>query len=227
MDKKNPKTLLSTFAELAGQEGDLVGPTVEDDIRRAVKRYGADAVRNAVKKLTTQKRGRPLEKDWPLLKEVHVEDAREWLAGRDPLAASSNYSIAKDYADRNLGQSHPADMKRIERKLKRKPFDRRLSMLITAWNLSRENYPYSAHIRTLEELKKVDLPAMWSTVLERARSEIADYQAKIGELPPEEFSIKQVEDAASQARMEVVLPREGWTLRGLAALSPLQPKRKG
>lgn len=103
-----------------GPKFDLVGPTVDDDIRRIIARYGTEAVKQAVKRVTKPKRGRKPEKDWPELREVIESDARDWLAGGDPFSSRSNYSIAKDFADKNPGHSHPATMKRIERKLVQK-----------------------------------------------------------------------------------------------------------
>ena len=41
-----------------GPKFDLVGPTVDDDIRRIIARYGTEAVKQAVKRVTKPKRGR-------------------------------------------------------------------------------------------------------------------------------------------------------------------------
>ena len=132
-----------------GPKFDLVGPTVDDDIRRIVTRYGAEAVKEAVKRETKAKRGRKPERDWPELREVIEADARDWLAGGDPFSSRSNYSIAKDFADRSPGHSHPATMKRIERKLVK---SRVWMTLVVAKNISREGYPYAEHIRALDAL---------------------------------------------------------------------------
>src|SRR5688572_6697707 len=63
---------------------DLVGPTVEDDIRRAIGRYGGEAVKAAALKLTKRKRGNPGINPLPDLWCFFQRDADEWLAGGDP-----------------------------------------------------------------------------------------------------------------------------------------------
>lgn len=193
-----------------GPKFDLVGPTVDDDIRRIIARYGTEAVKQAVKRVTKPKRGRKPEKDWPELREVIESDAREWLAGGDPFSSRSNYSIAKDFADKNPGHSHPATMKRIERKLVQK---RVWMTLVTAENFSREGYPYAVHIRALEALSEAGSHPVWASIRDRAKSDVADYEAKKGEVPPAHMSMKEVEDAARNA------------LLTLNALS--QPKKSG
>lgn len=193
-----------------GPKFDLVGPTVDDDIRRIIARYGTEAVKQAVKRVTKPKRGRKPEKDWPELREVVESDARDWLAGGDPFSSRSNYSIAKDFADKNPGHSHPATMKRIERKLVQK---RVWMTLVTAENFSREGYPYAVHIRALEALTEADSHPVWTSIRDRAKSNVADYEAKKGEAPPAHMSMKEVEDATRNA------------LLTLTALS--QPKKSG
>lgn len=193
-----------------GPKFDLVGPTIDDDIRRIIARYGTEAVKQAVKRVTKPKRGRKPEKDWPELREVIESDARDWLAGGDPFSSRSNYSIAKDFADKNPGHSHPATMKRIERKLVQK---RVWMTLVTAENFSREGYPYAVHIRALEALSEADSHPVWASIRDRAKSDVADYEAKKGEAPPAHMSMKEVEEAARNA------------LLTLNALS--QPKKSG
>ena len=173
---------------------DLVGPTVEDDIRRAILRYGAEAVKGAVKEATKAKIGRPREPDWPELKDVIHADAVEWLNGGDPFTARSNYSIAKEFAERRPGHSIVSTHKRIERKLSRGPYDRRWYVLVTAENISRDGFPYTAHLRALEAV--VSLPAMspWRSILERARSTISDFEAREGRPPDPSMSLKQIEE---------------------------------
>lgn len=194
---------------------DLVGPTVDDDIRRAITRYGAEAVKDAVKRQTKPKRGRKPERDWPELRDVIQADAREWLEGGDPLATRSNYSIAKDFADKNPGQSHPATMKRIERKLVRQ---RAWMTLANAEILSRDGYPYTAHIRALEALSELDTHHVWAWLRDRAKSTVADYEAKHGAPPASAMSMKQVEDATRNALLtlgQLASPKSPGGLSGL------------
>ena len=213
-------------ALLANQpKWDLVGPTAEDDIRRAIVRYGADAVKAAVRRLTKPKRGRKPEKDWPELREVINADARDWLAGRDPVAARSNYSVAKDFADKMPGHSAVSTHKRIERKLTKKPYDRRWFMLVTAENLSRDGVPHAQHIRALEALAQLSQDAggqAWKLSLELAKSAISDYQTKKGAPPPAELSMKEIQDAARNPLLAFPQPSHRGGLFGLLSAQPAQ-----
>ena len=175
---------------------DLVGPSVDDDIRRVINRYGPEAVKAAVKALTKPRRGRPKINDWRELQSVMEADAREWLQGGDPIAARSNYAIAKQFAEANPGQSTVSTNQRIERKLARKPYDRLWYMLVTAETMTRDNYSWKQHIRALEGLQDTDTHPVWANKLERAKSDIADYQTKLGEPPADSLTIKQVGEEA-------------------------------
>lgn len=180
---------------------DLVGPTVDDDIRRAIWRYGAEAVKKAVKEATKAKRGRKREPDWSELRETIEADAREWLDGKDPFAARTNYAIAKQFSERNPGHSIISTHKRIERKLSRGPYDRRWYTLVSAESQSRDCGPYGAHIRTLQalsELPETTQPNVWQLALDRARSTIADFEAREGNLPPDEMTFREVEEVVKR-----------------------------
>jgi hypothetical protein len=181
---------------------DLVGPTVNDDIRRAIWRYGAEAVKAAVKEETKAKRGRKREPDWLELRDIIEADAQIWLAGDDPFAARSNYSIAKAFAERKPGQSPISTHQRIERKLGRRPHDRRWFTLVSAHEQSRAAGPYGAHLRALEALSQ--LPdrwdqEVWPFKLERAHATILDFEAREGHPPPDEMTFEAIE-AAVKAR---------------------------
>jgi hypothetical protein len=198
-----------------GPKLELVGPTVDDDIRRAITRYGKDAVKEAVKRQTTSKRGRKPEKDWPELREQIDADARDWLQGGDPFATRSNYSMAKDFADRNPGHSYPATMQRIERKLAK---SRAWVTFATAMNLSRDDYPHAAHIRALEALSQTDVHPVWADLLENAKSELADYEARNGEPPPAHLSMKDIKDASLNALNSPLKPNSLGGLLGAAIM---------
>ena len=194
----------------APPQWDLVGPTVDDDVRRAISRYGAEAVKMAVKEATKAKRGRKREPDWPELRDVIHADALEWLAGGDPFATRSIYSIAKDFSERNPGHSVVSTHKRIERKLSKGPYDRRWFTLVTAENLSRDGYPYPVYMRTLEAL--VDLPVsavpgLWQFYLDRLRSTLADYAAREGTAPPEHMTFRELEDAVKKGGVSALAHR--------------------
>ncbi|MDC8753320.1 hypothetical protein OIK40_01535 [Erythrobacter sp. sf7] len=169
---------------------DLVGPTVDDDVRRIIARWGAEAVKESVKVQTKPKRGRKPEKDWPLLWPYIERDAREWLDGGDPYERWTDYSIAKDYADKHPGQSHPAVMKRITKRLKAK---RKIFALIEAERISTTDYPYTAHLRALAELTRAERHPVWASMYARAKKQIDDYTAKYGAPPDEDFPMMKVQ----------------------------------
>jgi hypothetical protein len=194
-NETNPKTRASVIAALS-KHVDLVGPAVEDDIRRAINRYGADAVQLTVAKLTKRKRGAPKMNDWVELGPVIEAEAMDWLAGRDPIAARSNYNIAKEFADKNPGHSHPSTMKRIKRKLSKKPHGRHWYILAFAYEKSKDGYPYGIHLRALEELHKIDEHGFWDGLLDLANCDLQDYEAKIGKGPPTDLSMKEIQDVA-------------------------------
>lgn len=183
----------STNQSVGGPKFDLIGPTVDDDIRRIISRYGASAVADALKRQLTPPRGRKPEEDWPELRSVIDADAEDWLSGLDPFSSRSNYSIAKDFADRNPGHSHPGTMKRILRKLAQ----RRIWMaLATAQHISYEKYSHTAHVRALTALCELDSHPAWVKIRDQANLRIAEYEAKLGTPPLPHMSMKEVEDAS-------------------------------
>ncbi|MPT49245.1 MAG: hypothetical protein E2598_12650 [Sphingobium sp.] len=185
---------------------DLVGPTVDDDVRRAIDRYGAEAVKEAVKLQTKRKVGRKPEADWPELHRVLQEDARKWLDGEDPFSERSNYSIAKDYAAQNPGQSCPATHRRILQKLS----ERRVCLtIIHAWLISETDYPYQTHLRALGELGTFEGWADRAAVmLKEAHANIADYTAKNGR-PEDNMTIKEIEKGARMALADIIALERG------------------
>lgn len=169
---------------------DLVGPTVDEDIHRAILRYGFDAVKASVERQPKPKLGRPPLKDWTELLPVIESDARLWLAGGDPVSTVSNYSIAKDFANRTPGQSPLATHKRIEDKLRKK---REVMFLIRAMIISRDEYPYADHIRALTALIESSCNESVKTMLESVQRTVSDYEAKFGAPPSAQISFGEVE----------------------------------
>lgn len=204
---------------------DLVGPTAEDDIQRAIARYGSDAVKAAVRSLTKPKRGRKPEKDWPELREFIEADARDWLAGEDPFATRTNYSIARAFAEKNPGHSAVSTHKRIERKLAKKPYDRRWFTLVVAENLSRDSFPHAQHIRALKALAQLSHDAgskTWESSLKSALLTLADYEAKNGAPPPAELSMDAVESASRHPVISFPEPFRRGGMFGLLSAPPAQ-----
>jgi hypothetical protein len=78
---------------------DLVGPTVDDDIRRIIQRYGAEAAVEAIERQTRRKPGMPTKGDWKVLHKIVQEDARLWLAGGNPFMRGADHSVATWFAE--------------------------------------------------------------------------------------------------------------------------------
>lgn len=204
---------------------DLVGPSVDDDLRRLIRRYGADQVKEGLKRLTTAKRGRKKLPDWSSLRQEIDVDARAWLDGRDPFKERTAYAIAKAYADANPGHSYPATFDRIKRKLRDKRHGRRWYVFVRAMEMSDDAYPYRAHLRALEELSKCDSQPVWQSMLDRARANIADYTAKWGR-PSDETTMKQIDEGArasvpSEAGLSALIAK---SLEGTPSLGSILAK---
>jgi hypothetical protein len=211
---------------------DFFGPTVDDDIRRAINRYGAQAVQEATKRLLAPKKGRPKIKDWRELQPIIEADAEVWIAGEDPFLKRSNYSIAKEFADKNPGHSHPATMRRIERKLKDPIVGRRWLTLATVWRRGEANLTFSTYLRTLKAMADLEPDFRWPDDLARAEGLLADYTAKHGE-PDPEMTFADVE-AGARAPINALLGLPNRTRGGLfgssnipTSLSPLLAKYVG
>lgn len=166
------------------------GQTLESELALLVARYGADAVREAAKKATKKKRGRPAEKDWPLLKPWIEKDVADWLDGNDPFELRSNYSIAKEFALAHPGHSQFATKDRIERKLGEK---RRWMMFATAHSRTETGYPFELHLKAVRGLVAEDTHPVWSKVLEQALGTIAHFRERFGE-PDPALSIQSLQE---------------------------------
>lgn len=212
-DGKTEKSALEKLIEIASGANnfpkmDFVGPTVDDDIRRAIWRYGAESVRLAVKEATKPKRGRKPEEDWPELREIFQADAREWLAGGDPFERRSNYSIAKELSKINPGHDPVSTHKRIERKLSKKRGDRKWWTLVFAEIFGLKESPYSAYLRTLEALVKLteaDSSATWQGKYKRACAVVKEYTMREGQEPSAEMTFQQVDKAVQEMTRSVFL----------------------
>lgn len=193
--------------------------TVTDEVRILILRYGADAVKRAVKEATKAKRGPKKKPDWKELRDVIETDARDWLAGRDPFKLRTNYAIAKAFAERHPGHSPISTFERIERKLKTGPYDRRWFVFTTAEIMTRDSYPHADHLRALEALAKLPKEsgsAMWKRSLERAQAEVARFEAREEHPPDASMTMEEIEEANAQAPLNALMPPSAnlWGLFG-------------
>ena len=184
----------SSLTGLSPQES-----TLEGLIRLAIDHYGSDAVRATAKALTRSRPGRPKLHDWLELRHVTEADARDWLEGRDPFSFRSNYSIAKEYAEKHPGWNAISTYKRIERKLGQKPYDRVWFMLVRAMLGSRDKWPFAIHLKALQELAVIDPNPNFQTLLRVAQSNISAYESKSGQAPPPELTMREIRESARNA----------------------------
>lgn len=211
--------------EGSGPKFEAVGPTVDDDIRRLIARYGMKAFKEASARHTKAKRGRKAVADWRDLDAIIDADARSWLAGGDPFSERTNYSIAKDFSEREPAHYREAAHERIERKLRK---ERALRTLTRAVTLTMAG-PAAAHIRALEALAATPgAHEVWKQSLEIARAGIELYQMKYGQSPPPELSAFEVREQTRNA-LERLVPSNSPKNSVIGLLSqPYEgPARKG
>lgn len=179
----------------APPEFDVVGPTIADDVRRLIRKYGRAALKEAVQKQTKLKRGVKPKPDWLDLEEILKEDAARWLDGGNPFKERGNRTIAKKIAADQPGHNIDATFDRIRKKLIK---DRRYYTLVHAARLSEGHYPYIAHLRALQELAGLGRQVVWADQLHRAQKTLADYSTKFGN-PPRTLTMREIETEASKA----------------------------
>lgn len=178
---------------------DLTGPSVDDDVRRAIRRYGAAAVKESIQRLARKKPGPHKHVDWRILEKFLKEDARLWLDGGNPFRRGADHSIAKWFEENHPGENVQSGSvyKRIYRKLRK---HRRHYVLVEAFRLSEANYPYQRHLDTLRELTSSSASdAIWHDALFNAESIVRDYSIKLRRAPPTNMTMPEVEDAAAKA----------------------------
>ena len=171
----------------------LLTQSLEQELGALIFKHGKPAVKDAVNKLTKAKRGRPPDKDWPLLRAEMEQDARDWISGVNPVKRRKNYGIAQRFAEANKGQSFLAKHRRIMGKLA----ERRSWMgLVTAYELTRSGheFAYTDHVRVLKELaRRFSDESVWHQILDFANRAIEMFQQLNGAVP-DGLSMTAVED---------------------------------
>lgn len=182
----------------ANQVLDLVGPEVDDDVRRLIGRYGPEAVKAAVGRQTRRKPGMKLKGDWLVLDRFLKSDAKRWLEGGDPFKEQTDFSIAKWFAEnhRDRNVELESTLRRIKRKLSK---DRRYYTLVEAFWLSRDDCSHQMHLKALNELCSASRSnKSWRAAFVAAEGILSDYRAKFGD-PPANMTMRELEAAAAEA----------------------------
>lgn len=172
----------------------IVGPSVEDDLERAIARYGVGEVQKALKALTRQQAGRKKINDHEVLKPIFERDARIWLEGGDPFAEQSNYAIARDKALFLSVNQRATAIDRVERKLGAERFGRKWFTFVAALQISYSEFPYTLYLASLAALAEIDPDWIWSVWLQDAARLVTRYEASIGARLPDSHTMKQVDD---------------------------------
>lgn len=195
-------------------EFEISGPSVDDDIRRLIRRHGAENVREAIKRQTAGRRGPNPRRDWPEVRDVLREDARSWLDGRNPFATRSNRSIAREFVAKNRGQSEDATYRRLMRKLSE---HRRYYTLIEAASLSEDHYPHAENLRAVRELVAIGVRRdLWLRLLTLSEAALADYKTKFRD-PPASMTMHDILAKAARPIEATRKPQPGNVLQVLLA----------
>jgi hypothetical protein len=182
---------------MSGEKFSLPILDLELEVYRLIRHFGAEAVRDEVAKATKKKRSRKPEKDWPLLEENRRLDANDWLEGRDPFNARSNYAVAKRFSEQHPGQSAISTMERIERKLKARRYP---LMLSKGCQIAKAEYPFAVYLRVLETSQREKTNReTWAAIYKSDCQRIEEYRSLIGE-PPSEMSFDALEAAVIENR---------------------------
>lgn len=160
----------------------MLPPSLEDEVARLVAIYGKDAVKAAVKATTKPPRGRqPLPHKWKRLSEWLKEDAQDWLEGRDPFAMRTNRSIALQYSEKYPGDNvaSGSTMRLIQGLLAKK---RQWLLLLRALHSTKDEYPYTVHLKVLNELATID--PEWTGIRDTHQRILAQYREVHGDPEP-------------------------------------------
>jgi hypothetical protein len=124
-----------------------------------VSRFGAEAVKAAVKRVARPKGGRKPEPDGLLLKSVWEKDTDDILAGRVPFQIS-DYGATMAIAKEHKGHSEVATQKRLQKKLSqmRRPLAYYGAVVLGEKSVPHANYAALIHqaIEVVEGAKESD-----------------------------------------------------------------------
>jgi hypothetical protein len=177
------------------------------EIENLIKRFGKKAVRDRTNEICKGTAGNNPKPDWPQLMQVFEDDARDWLAGRDPEKTRTNYAIAKNfpYDDSNIIEQ--SKRKRIEKKLRN---ERKRAMLVGAFWIAERELSWKRFFEVANEAAKLE-----SNVEKLAlfyQRELDQYRDHFGE-PSDAMTVMEI----SQQLKDVSVPRSVNVLQTLLA----------
>lgn len=178
-------------ALLGAEFNAFLNRSLDDEIRSLMWRHGADEVRAATRRVTAKKRGRKPEHDWLQLHTYIEQDAADWLDGKDPIAARTNYAIARAISETHPGHSAPSTHRRLMRKLSksRLPF-----ILYEAMRLAEQTRPYADLLRVLNALIELDgIPRkIGLTSIDHRMGQLKRYEETFGQ-PADEMTFAAIQ----------------------------------
>lgn len=133
-----------TFDNFLSQQ--IWAPDVETGAHGLIRKFGKEAVFNALKRLSKARRGRTPEPDADDLNNIFREDALLLIDRKNPFELKSNRSIAIKISKERPGQSAESTKRRIMVKLQK---ERRSNAYLFAVIFSREN-GYGQFLRALK-----------------------------------------------------------------------------
>lgn len=182
---------------------------LDGDLQRLIRIHGADVVKDAVKRLTKKRAGRPQVLDLNLLREWFEQDGDDLLDGLNPFLRRRNYAMAKFVADMEKPHNRAAAHRRMMGKLAKR---RKLIAHIMAWERAEKIRPFGDYFRACDILAGFDPKwqeiTKWSA--DNLRAKIERYKARYGELDPT-LTIPQIDEA-------LAMPDPPTLGRGLAGL---------
>lgn len=168
------------------------------ELQKLAARFGRERLVKAAAKMGKGRRGRKALNDMPMLAADIAMDAMDWLDGKDPLEARSNYAIAKRFAQSNPGQSVPATHRRMMSKLAE---HRKTLMLVRATEIARQDRPIVDLVRALDALFAHDkrYERYVTGELETIAGQLARYREQHGAPFPIDRDARELEMAVNES----------------------------
>lgn len=150
---------------------------LESEVKRLIRVHGKAAVRDAAKRLTAGKIGRPELNDLPAFATRFEQDARDWLDGNDPNKRMSSRALAKRFAKDSPGHDELATFERIYEKLRK---ERKFHFLFRAFRISESEYPVNRHLLAIRAINGERANEVWDWTESHVVNEIEIFKKRGG-----------------------------------------------
>ena len=173
-----------------GSEGVQDKPGIEAvdvGVRALIRLHGKSAVKESIKRMSKQKRGRKVNDDWLKLYSVTHDDAIRWLDDPDAKSYPTNNKVANDFVTQNPEDNPENTKRRIMDKLSK---ERRTRMLFAASETAKSGYPHAKYLFAITSL------AEFETVFSMAAlMQLQNYQTYVERFgqPDEQMTMDEME----------------------------------